>query len=142
MERGARSGLMVLLTTGFMAAVMLHIPVSNAGCSISIRLMNVQNEAVAITPYRKSKGGSWKRMDTAGYVGSYPVDIPANSQFAQIGLDANSNLRYSIDTTFRCNAKRRYKFVVNGASGNQWVKYYPSSSSWTQATSFNVQVQR
>lgn len=125
-----------------MAAVTLHSPLSTAGCSISVRLMNNQNEAVAITPYRKSIGGSWKRMDTTGMIGDYPVDLPANSQFAQIGLDAGSNLRFSIDTTFRCNAKRRYKFVVDGASGNQWVEYFPSSGTWTRSTSINVRVQR
>lgn len=122
-----RFGRLVIASIGcLLLSSVSHLAV--AGCRITTTYSNTGDLATNVVTYRKTRGGSWKKV--------------LYTDEDQVSIAAGASVSLVSQTVSRCNAKRRYRFQIKDSSRNTWFEYYPGSSSWTTTTTFAVDINR
>jgi len=120
-----------------LAGILFLGTLSYGGCKINLLYKNVSNQDIAIYNSResavKSWGGSWRSLGSEWSGFFHVVEIGAL-------LASNNTMGATYNSTFRCNAKRRYRIKYSCQNGDSFTKYYPSSDKWTKEQTVHISI--
>lgn len=115
-----------------LAATLLLPDTGRAGCDINLTVRNVSSDALEVFVHSrvKSKGGSWRALSRGGWK-------PEGDDVNWLRLDPGQSRTDVYRATFRCNAKRRYRFDVacdlqGYHSVDRRTIYHPAPVTWTR----------
>lgn len=129
----------VLACVALVAAIVLSAPEpAQAGCQINVGVKNVGDRTLRFSNSSsvKSKGGWWRRLRKGMW---------AHGESRLIDLEPDARFVDGYLATFRCGAKRRYRFTVScfDHGTDVWTEtyhYYPGPTTWTTEQTFTAKL--